>query len=558
MKYQDLILSKFEHLNKEPRDFQPGVINDILVSFIDDKKPNVILSAETGAGKSIIGAVVALCMDDLLGKDYCSTICMHTNSLVDQYSETFSNYDDDQFFHVKGASNYTCPALEAMSDIESASAEDCFIKTADTFQKEEYCRKCEYRESRVKASKTRNLITNYSYFFSKSMSRQPLATAERPLVIFDEAHVLNDVYCSHFTIEVSEKNLMRQVGEITRYFPKEAKSQIDELNSIIKQFKEKEVYDYNYIDICKRIAKIYFEITFIITKNATGLPINELIKMEKIGRKYSNHHNNIKTFLTSMFEHVFEFDEEKNVMTIKPIFMNGMEMNFGGTYNLYMSATISKDFMCETLGLNPDETVFIKSPPVFDPENKSIIFIPLGKMNYSTMSDPKFMDKLYKTCKEIVEYHSSEGKKGLILVPSFKLTNDIRKHLMSLDKRLKIFAHVQGTSLNELIEEYKTCNAPAVLISPSIYEGLDFPDDDARYQIIVKAPYASLADKRIKKICSDYPKIYRLTTLMKIIQGIGRGVRNEKDWCDTYILDKSAQELFDSYLNVWKDQFVKE
>jgi len=94
-----------------------------------------------------------------------------------------------------------------------------------------------------------------------------------------------------------------------------------------------------------------------------------------------------------------------------------------------------------------------------------------------------------------------------------------------------------------------------VLISPSLFEGVDLPDDASRFQIIVKAPYASLGDNRIKYIAENHKDIYSLNTILKIVQGCGRSVRSQNDHCTTYFLDNNIRWLWNSDDNIWKNEF---
>jgi len=118
-----------------------------------------------------------------------------------------------------------------------------------------------------------------------------------------------------------------------------------------------------------------------------------------------------------------------------------------------------------------------------------------------------------------------------------------------------LFIHEQGSNSGEIVEEFKKYKGSGVLISPSIFEGLDFANDQSRYQIICKTPYASLGDLRIKKIADSYGNIYREMTLYKILQGIGRSIRSAEDTAVTYCLDKSSEIIFKSNLNIWKDRY---
>ena len=118
------------------------------------------------------------------------------------------------------------------------------------------------------------------------------------------------------------------------------------------------------------------------------------------------------------------------------------------------------------------------------------------------------------------------------------------------------FEHKQGEKLQVVLDDFKKYNkGPAVLISPSAFEGIDLSDDLSRFQIIVKAPFPSLGDKRMKFILDKYPEIYEIITIQKLVQGAGRSVRSPDDYAKTYILDQNAQRLFTSAKNIWKDEF---
>jgi Rad3-related DNA helicase len=166
------------------------------------------------------------------------------------------------------------------------------------------------------------------------------------------------------------------------------------------------------------------------------------------------------------------------------------------------------------------------------------------------MKDNTILDDIAKIIKYIVDHHKND--KGLILVPSFYMSKQI---VSRLPKTICLFEHKQETNSADAVARFKAHKGAGVLISPSLFEGLDFKDEESRYQIICKTPYASLGDLRVKKIADSYGDIYKEMTLYKILQGIGRSIRSEKDFAVTYFLDKSSQTLFESKLNCWKDRF---
>ena len=59
----------------------------------------------------------------------------------------------------------------------------------------------------------------------------------------------------------------------------------------------------------------------------------------------------------------------------------------------------------------------------------------------------------------------------------------------------------------------------------------------------MKIPYPSLADKFISAKQKFNPPWYSETASIAMLQGVGRGVRNENDWCVTFILDGCFNNL---------------
>ena len=98
-----------------------------------------------------------------------------------------------------------------------------------------------------------------------------------------------------------------------------------------------------------------------------------------------------------------------------------------------------------------------------------------------------------------------------------------------------------GESNESLLKYHVTSDKPTVLVSPSLMAGVDLHDDLSRFQIIVKLPYISLADERVKRKMNKNKKWYTCKMLRNLIQECGRSTRNDKDWSVTYILDNAFE-----------------
>jgi Rad3-related DNA helicase len=222
-----------------------------------------------------------------------------------------------------------------------------------------------------------------------------------------------------------------------------------------------------------------------------------------------------------------------------------------------MSATISKEYIVDTLKLNPDEVEFIKVEPTFPKEHKLVMFLNTQSLNYRSMQDPKVIEKICSNVEKVVRLHVEEyGENGIILTPSFAITEVLAKAIRKSKIKVNLFDHARGMKGETVVENFKKSKGPSLLISPSIYEGIDLPGDLSRFQIIVKAPFPSLAEKRMEYILKNHQNIYNILTIKKLVQGCGRSVRAVDDYAVTYILDSQAQRLFMSGQNVWKDEFT--
>ena len=113
----------------------------------------------------------------------------------------------------------------------------------------------------------------------------------------------------------------------------------------------------------------------------------------------------------------------------------------------------------------------------------------------------------------------------------------------------------KGSALVDSVERFKEEKSPSILVTPSGWEGIDFPDEQCRFIIIVKSPYPNLSDERIKFISSKYKDSYDMMTLTKLIQGMGRGTRHINDYCKIYVIDSSTKRLFNNRKNIWFNEF---
>lgn len=572
MKYANVVAETFARLGFKPRDNQLAAVCLIVFGFLDEKYKNQILSAPTGTGKSIIGAVVADTIHKIKYPDKesgASFLLTATNVLSAQYHDSFEDDDrpiDDTFVMIKGAGNYECAALSTPA--EPQSAESCsivlFQKQAMDAIIQQHCNSCEFMINRKRKNSSRHLITNYSWYFVDRMyAMNPME--KRSVCVFDEAHLINDLFVEHNAIYFSEKRLVSCAEEISEHLSLGNTDVFKDLKTIKEHLVAGKIDDSNYLGYLKSLHAIYMSISEGAAKQADRNIHNrtKYLTISKLAKKYGNLACKIDDLQTFEYPHVFEY-KKKNTqkfqndheVSVKPIFIGEMfEALDNADYNLLMSATISDLWASRTLSL-PGTTKFIKLPPEFPPENKKVIFFKTQALNFNSMKEPATIKKLCATVYEIVNHHTKKGERGIILAPSFVILDSVAASLRTMGGNYQLFQQERGQKLADVLEKFKAYDGgPAVLLTPSGFEGIDLPGDLSRFQILCKAPFASLGDKRIAHILNVYPDIYSLSTLMKITQGAGRSVRSKEDYATTYCLDAGIQRLWSAKTNAWADEF---
>jgi len=230
-------------------------------------------------------------------------------------------------------------------------------------------------------------------------------------------------------------------------------------------------------------------------------------------------------------------------ISIKPVDVSKFANSFFDTdYQIFMSATIDKNSFCENMGLDKEQVAFIDTPKSpFPLKNRRIELLNIRRLSYGSTEEDEL--EVIRTIDRILDEHSNE--RGLILTSSVPRCQKILRYLSPKNTRRIRICHStnkDGKTQDEIISEH--ANDPTgVLLSSSLWEGVDLKDDLSRFQIIAKVPYPNYKEKRIKAKMDKFPSWYTAQTLTKLLQGFGRSIRSENDWATTYVLDAAVNNV---------------
>lgn len=204
---------------------------------------------------------------------------------------------------------------------------------------------------------------------------------------------------------------------------------------------------------------------------------------------------------------------------------------FRGVRRVVLASACLTEKNLDFLGVPKAERAYWTYPPVFRADRCPIVGVKSAKLSYKASQDT--IDRWLAVIKQIV--NSRVGRwKGIIHSHSYGRSRVIAEAL----GHPRWLIMPQGARDTEgAIERYKRAEPPAVLLSPSITTGYDFPGDDCRWQIIAKVPIPQ-TQSRIEqaRMTRDSEWLWHLTA-QTLEQSAGRIVRNEQDWGETFVVD---------------------
>jgi len=505
----------------EFRKYQRETVEDV-EKHLTQGVENVIVEMPTGSGKSAIAVSAGLWSNHA----YCLT---SQKILQDQYIRDFA--EEHNVSVLKGRGNYECTFLG-----NPAKCDECYTPA----RKECYAEGlCLYKNAKMRTAASPVALMNYSYFLNVVDCDPQQIFRERKLLICDEAHSIETELMNQIEFLLSEF-LLKRLGyhvnvptlKNVEQYSVWIKEHLHNLQTTLKRLYA-DLADVNRHRMSLSRTSNEFK---QVSKDATELT-SRAQELDRLVRR-------MNTFIQTLnsIEWVFSIEktEKKKFKRVvfRPLtvdfFANDALLKFG-KQRIYMSATIldQKSF-CKSLGINHDNSVFLRVPSTFPPKNRRIIFTDTGYMNLKQIEAT--LPHIVTDVNKALEYHKEE--KGLIHCNSYKIANYIENNCW--DDRLLFHT---SADREQVLKRFMESIEPLVLVSPSMTEGLDLKGDLARWEIIVKIPYPYLGDKQIAKRMEMDPDWYNWQTALKLVQSYGRIFRAEDDWGTAYIFDKGAQNF---------------
>lgn len=489
-------------------------------------KKYFICDLPVGSGKSLLAMLFIRHYLEEVNKEAKFDLLTCTKNLQEQYLESFGFLNN-----LWGKSNYQC-------DKHNHNCE--YGKTCNQ-NNNETCDGCPHTTAFERWKDGKISLTNFHIHGLYSIYT-PVVMTERGanMLIVDEAHSLEQTINGFVSFNLSkktwdsfiDKDLSEKWDSIIMGF-----SDIEEINNWLKK---------EYLPTIDKVISSY---------SAKMKNPKDLEKTIKIFNQVTSAKNIIDNYLDSYKINSSNWVADKKVnkgeivWDIQPIWTDKiMKKTLWDKYNhvvLMSGSILNPEMFCEINGIDISEVAYIKLGMKFPIEKRPIYYLPVGKMSYKSKDET--WNNMIPIINKIIDKY--KDKKGIIFC-----TYDILFKMKEVFKD-KRFIYVEPQNRQEMIDKHTSSKDSTILVSASLYQGIDLKDDLSRFQVFLKIPYPSLASKvnseRMKK-----NGWYNLMTVIDLVQGYGRSIRNEEDWADTYILDSCFTDILTSSTNILPKYFT--
>ena len=531
-------------LNSFPKEFVPRPLQEKLIEEIQGKIDSgvkvVLLSAPTGIGKSLIAASIA----GYFGSSFVVTASKH---LQDQYTK-----DMPWFKPNKGMPNFACHKMMEKHGIDLTETDfavqnkwTCDMGTCFDKKTKKECKYkpklAEVAEGKIKPDdclyylqKYQSLISSHSiwnyasYFQMMKYQKEKYAQyLNKKVAIFDEAHRIEDQIIQFVGIDIYERNLTECKIDVENY-------NLEDIDDVMK------LSDGLSESYARQISNLEDSRAFAENPDYEVVQMLEN-KYKKYAEARSEIYSNKENFILN--KPYYDEGEKFRSLSVKPLDISKyVSTFFEHPVQIFMSATIDKESFCENTGFDPGVVEIVDTPvSPFPIENRKVEFTDVKRLSYNSTRDDELL--VIKKIDEIMTKYSD--KKGLVLTSSKSRCFKILENLSEENKKRIRICHsfnANGKTQDQVVQEHVE-SENGVLLSSSLWEGVDLKEDLSRFQIIAKAPYPMLSETRTKIKMQKYPLWYKAQAIMKLLQGFGRSIRDYGDWADTYVLDSAAHDL---------------
>jgi Rad3-related DNA helicase len=496
------------------RRHQDGAIQRTL----DSEKRFIAQNGPTGFGKS----AVYVALSQLMGR---TCVVTSTKGLQEQLVNDFGGMG---MVDIRGRSNYPCRLSPGLTCEDGMHIRCQYQGGEDPL--------CPRRAQHKKAEESPLVVTNYACWIADHRYGSGLGKFD--LLVLDEVHdaptEVCDAMSTHFSTEEVYHYLNSQFPaddasmEVWRRWAREllpkAEREVEELDTYIKE--------------CGGMA--------------TRRDIKRLVELKSLAGK-------LETIATSVGQWVAEASM-KGGYTLDPVWPaeHAESLLFLGIPKVLLVSASAIPKTLQLMGISESDYEFQYYPAVFPASRNPFIYVPTVAVDHRTFATVNGrsngnIDLWLMRIDQLIG--DRLDRKGIVHTVSYN-----RKNLI-LERSEWAEYMVSHTSLDtgDQIRRFKSAPPPAVLLSPSVDTGYDFPFTQAEYQIICKVPYPDTRSRVMTARCNSKtgdPLYAPYLTAQRLVQSCGRDMRAVDDRGENIIIDDKIRGFLAAYKGLLPKWFL--
>lgn len=521
------------------------------IEFVQQSTKRIrALAASPGVGKTGVAWALAIMQRKRRQTPNARTLILtETKALQGIYADESKEMAAGLVANISGANNYVCNALLDGGRYEhlNRNGQSTMVDHAPCLAGMP-CRLrdhgCTYYGNDGALQKARDaaiVITNYANWIAAAeLADREEKFGEFDLVICDEVHAAMDALCRALAVEID----LRDVKHV-----------MEPLRNVAG------VTALDWIAWAKRVQpRVQFELdehlAEIKTVRGTGarIPVQMLDDLRRLQRLARS----LERAAGARGEWVVERTTTR--VKFKPVWGDAYTEShvLRGIPNVvFMSGTLVKQDL-EYMGVDTSakHCDWFEMPSPFPVARRPVFIFPCARMRWDMTAHEEA--EVFTGMDAVIK--SREGWRFLVHTVSYDRALKVERQSKFAAERM-IVDH-RGDSTAEIIEAFKrNPQRDLGVVSPAISTGHDFPDDQARFQIILKIPIADARDAVTAARVAHSKKYLYYAAMKYITQAIFRIVRSESDYGETWILDASWGIWFEraarEFMAAWLRPAVK-